>query len=265
SQGGHGAGRPASVRRRHVRRGDLLLPAALRGRPGSHDRRDGPLPAPRRHAGLSGVPRPAAAGLAGRLVVLHPARAARAGRPHRRPRLVPGGPVPRPEHLRALPAAPARLARRRVAGGGPDRRGHPADEPRRRAGHGGAQGTCLMRGSGERAAFYSVGRGAGRPGGGGGGGGGWLPFRPPPYTLWHLSYVAIGAAVMPDLVLWRLAGTLLAFFLAVGIGAHALDELHGRPLGTGISSGLLTATAVASLTAAVGLRLGHRRRKPLRL
>jgi len=77
----------------------------------------------------------------------------------------------------------------------------------------------------------------------------------PPYTLWHLSYVAIGAAVMPDLVLWRLAGTLLAFFLAVGIGAHALDELHGRPLGTGISSGLLTATAVASITAAMVLGL----------
>src|SRR5262249_7808344 len=248
SQGGHGAGRPASVRRRHVRRGDLLLPAALRGRPGSHDRRDGPLPAPRRHAGLSGVPRPAAAGLAGRLVVLHPARAARAGRPHRRPRLVPGGPVPRPEHLRALPAAPARLARRRVAGGGPDRRRHRGDEPRRRAGHVGAQGTCLMRASGERSAFYAVGRGTG-------GLGDWVTLLHPPYTLWHLSYVATVALVVPALVLWRLAGTLLAFFLAVGIGAHALDELHGRPLGTGISRGLLTAAAVASITAAMVLGL----------
>jgi len=105
-----------------------------------------------------------------------------------------------------------------------------------------------MRASGARSAFYAVGRGTGGPGD-------WVTLLHPPYTLWHLSYVAIGAAVMPDLVLWRLAGTLLAFFLAVGIGAHALDELHGRPLGTGISSGLLTATAVASITAAMVLGL----------
>jgi len=77
----------------------------------------------------------------------------------------------------------------------------------------------------------------------------------PPYTLWHLSYVAIGAAVMPPLVLWRLGGTLLAFFLAVGIGAHALDELHGRPLGTGINGILLVITAVLSITAAMVMGL----------
>jgi hypothetical protein len=105
-----------------------------------------------------------------------------------------------------------------------------------------------MRSSGERSAFYSVGRGTGGPGD-------WLTLLHPPYTLWHLSYVAIGAAVMPPLVLWRLAGTLLAFFLAVGIGAHALDELHGRPLGTGISTTLLIVTAVVSITAAMALGL----------
>ena len=105
-----------------------------------------------------------------------------------------------------------------------------------------------MTASGERSAFYSVGRGTG-------GLGDWVTLLLPPYTLWHLSYVAIGAAVMPDLVLWRLAGTLLAFFLAVGIGAHALDELHGRPLGTGISSGLLWTAAVVSITAAMVLGL----------
>ena len=88
--------------------------------------------------------------------------------------------------------------------------------------------------------------------------GGWrdyVTFLHPPYTLWHLSYVAFGAAVMPPLVLWRLGGTLVAFFLAVGIGAHALDELHGRPLGTGIDSRLLLATAIASITAAMVLGL----------
>ena len=105
-----------------------------------------------------------------------------------------------------------------------------------------------MRESGERSAFYAVGRGTG-------GLGDWLTLLHPPYTLWHLSYVAIGAAVMPPLVLWRLAGTLLAFFLAVGIGAHALDELHGRPLGTGISSAVLTITGIAAITAAMVLGL----------
>jgi hypothetical protein len=108
-----------------------------------------------------------------------------------------------------------------------------------------------MRAPGERSAFYAVGRGTGGPGD-------WVTLLHPPYTLWHLSYVAIGAAVMPHLVLWRLAGTLLAFFLAVGIGAHALDELHGRPLGTGIPTAVLTAAAVASITAAMvaGLVVG---------
>jgi hypothetical protein len=105
-----------------------------------------------------------------------------------------------------------------------------------------------MRASGERSAFYAVGRGTG-------GLGDWVTLLHPPYTLWHLSYVAFGAAVMPPLVLWRLGGTLVAFFLAVGIGAHALDELHGRPLGTGIDRTLLWATAVVSITAAMVLGL----------
>jgi len=107
-----------------------------------------------------------------------------------------------------------------------------------------------VRASGERSAFYAVGRGTGGPGD-------WLTLLHPPYTLWHLSYVAIGAAVMPPLVLWRLAGTLAAFFLAVGIGAHALDELHGRPLGTGIGRTVLTVAAVASITAAMALGLAE--------
>jgi hypothetical protein len=105
-----------------------------------------------------------------------------------------------------------------------------------------------MKASGERSAFYAVGRGTG-------GLGDWVTLLHPPYTLWHLSYVAIGAAVMPHLVLWRLAGTLVAFFLAVGIGAHALDELQGRPLGTGIDSMLLLVTAVACITVAMVMGL----------
>lgn len=56
-----------------------------------------------------------------------------------------------------------------------------------------------------------------------------------PYTLWHLSYVAIGASLARQIDGARLAGTLLAFAFGLGIGAHALDELHDRPLTTRLS------------------------------
>ena len=75
----------------------------------------------------------------------------------------------------------------------------------------------------------------------------------PPYTLWHLSYVAIGATIAPRFDGGRLAATLVAFFMAVGVGAHALDEHHDRPLGTAIPGWLLVAAATVSLGAAVGI------------
>ena len=81
----------------------------------------------------------------------------------------------------------------------------------------------------------------------------WWTLLHPPYTAWHLSYVVIGAALAPHVDLTRLLATLLAFFAAVGLGAHALDELHGRPLRTHIPSAVLVAVTVAGLTAAVAL------------
>lgn len=75
----------------------------------------------------------------------------------------------------------------------------------------------------------------------------------PPYTAWHLSYVALGAAAAPVIHANRLAAALGAFFLAVGIGAHALDELHGRPLQTRLSRRVLIALAAASLLGAVAI------------
>ncbi len=72
-----------------------------------------------------------------------------------------------------------------------------------------------------------------------------------PYTLWHLSYTVLGAAIAPTLYLDRLGGTLLAFALALGIGCHALDELNSRPLGTRIPRKVLWALAIASLSTAV--------------
>jgi hypothetical protein len=73
----------------------------------------------------------------------------------------------------------------------------------------------------------------------------------PPYTAWHLSYVLIGASLAPTVNLVRLIATLLAFFLAVGLSAHALDELRGRPLQTRLPAGLLWAAAVIALIGAV--------------
>ncbi len=77
----------------------------------------------------------------------------------------------------------------------------------------------------------------------------------PPYTAWHLSYVAIGAAAAPVIDHGRLVWTLIAFFCAVGIGSHALDELHGHPLGTRLADRTLVGLAVAGIgiAAAIGI------------
>lgn len=75
----------------------------------------------------------------------------------------------------------------------------------------------------------------------------WWTLLHPPYTLWHLSYVVIGSCLVAPVDSTRLGFTLLAFFLAVGIGAHALDELHGRPLNTTISTRALITAAVAGI------------------
>lgn len=81
----------------------------------------------------------------------------------------------------------------------------------------------------------------------------WWLLLHPPYTLWHLSYVAIGATISPRFDSGRLVATLAAFFFAVGVCAHALDELHDRPLRTAIPGWLLVVAAAASLTGAVAL------------
>jgi hypothetical protein len=86
--------------------------------------------------------------------------------------------------------------------------------------------------------------------------GGWRDYVTllhPPYTLWHLSYVVIGAAIAPH---WRpgiLGLALLAFFLGMGVAAHALDELNGRPLQTRIGRRTLVALAAVSLLGAAAL------------
>ena len=93
-----------------------------------------------------------------------------------------------------------------------------------------------------RPAFYAAGSGGWRD---------WWTLLHPPYTAWHLAYVVIGASLAPRVELSRLLATLLAFFFAVGLAAHALDELHGRPLGTRIPTPVLVAVTVAGLVGAV--------------
>ena len=84
-------------------------------------------------------------------------------------------------------------------------------------------------------------------------GGGWRDYVTLlhlPYTAWHLAYVVVGGCLAVELSWSRLGLTVLAFFLAMGIGAHALDELSGRPLRTSIPARVLVALAVASVLAA---------------
>ena len=95
-------------------------------------------------------------------------------------------------------------------------------------------------------AFYALERGGWRD---------YVTLLHAPYTAWHLSYVAIGCALAPDLRGDRLVAALAAFFLALGIAAHALDELRGRPLGTAIPTSILVGLAAVSLAGAVAIGL----------
>ena len=83
----------------------------------------------------------------------------------------------------------------------------------------------MQAGEDSRPAYYAAGPGRWRD---------WWTLLHPPYTAWHLSYAVIGAALAPRVLVSNLIATVLAFFLAVGLAAHALDELRGRPLRTAI-------------------------------
>lgn len=98
-----------------------------------------------------------------------------------------------------------------------------------------------------RPAWYALGHGGWRD---------YVTLLHPPYTAWHLAYVVVGGCLAPEVAWGRLSLTVLAFLLALGIGAHALDELHGRPLGTAIPARVLVALAVASVAAASAIGIG---------
>jgi hypothetical protein len=86
--------------------------------------------------------------------------------------------------------------------------------------------------------------------------GGWrdlVTVLHPPYTLWHVSNVAIGAGAAAHIHGGRLAAAIAAFFLAVGVGAHAFDELNGRPLRTQLPTRALLALALGGLGGALAI------------
>ena len=89
-----------------------------------------------------------------------------------------------------------------------------------------------------RPAFYALERGGWRD---------YVTLLHPPYTAWHLSYVVIGGCLATEVAWERLGAAVVAFALAVGVGAHALDELSGRPLRTKIPSSVLVTLAAVSI------------------
>jgi hypothetical protein len=99
----------------------------------------------------------------------------------------------------------------------------------------------------QRPAFYAVGRGRA---------GDLVTLLHPPYTIWHLSYFVLGAALAPTLHVDRLLWGLAAFALAVGIAAHALDELHDRPMRSTLSDRTLLSAAALSLLGALAIGVG---------
>ena len=95
-----------------------------------------------------------------------------------------------------------------------------------------------------RPSFYALERGGWRD---------YVTLLHPPYTAWHLSYVVIGGCLAPAIAWERLGAAVVAFALAVGVGAHALDELRGRPLQTKIPSSVLVTLAAASIGTACAI------------
>src|SRR5205814_5391341 len=238
---GRGLRARAAVRGRVLRRTDSRVPAALHRRPAGRPRRArarAPARRDRRVARLLRSPvLPRPAGLD---------RLRRRRPPHARPRdlagLARGRWLPRREHP---------PLRRRVAAGAPARglpRGRlrepePAPpQPRRLPRRLGQE-----RVSEARPAFYALSPGSWRD---------YLTLLHPPYTAWHLSFVAIGACLAPHVYTDRLGAAVAAFFLGLGVGAHALDELQGRPLATRIPDGILLALTVTSLAGAVAIGIG---------
>src|SRR5207247_1880956 len=160
-------------------------------------------------------------------------------RPGDIPRMARGRTLSRHEHPRIRRPLPTTAAAGALARGGLRRGAGATAQPR---GLRGSLGPARL--TEARPAFYAL-----APGG-------WRDYATllhPPYTAWHLSYVAIGATLAPQVYWDRLGAALAAFFLALGVAAHALDELNGRPLATRIRERTLVVLTAVSLAGAVAI------------
>jgi len=127
-----------------------------------------------------------------------------------------------------------------VGGSGTERDRGPAAQPGGGSRHLGDEALSTE----SRPAFYALEAGGWRD---------YVTLLHPPYTAWHLSYVVIGGCLAPAVAWGRLGAAVAAFGLAVGIGAHALDELRGRPLQTRIPDRVLIGLAAVSIAAACAI------------
>jgi hypothetical protein len=77
----------------------------------------------------------------------------------------------------------------------------------------------------------------------------------PPYTAMVLSFVVVGAVIVPGWSGWVLSATLAAYFLGLGVGAHFLDQIPG--MGSSYvrhwPSWALWAGGLSGVAAAVGI------------
>ena len=72
-----------------------------------------------------------------------------------------------------------------------------------------------------------------------------------PYTSMVLSYTLIGAAFAPTIYMNRLILTLVAYFLGLGLSAHALNELNARHWGKALTKIEMQVLFVAPLIGAL--------------
>jgi len=77
-----------------------------------------------------------------------------------------------------------------------------------------------------------------------------------PYTGMVLAFLAIGAALAPRIIWGRLLAIEVIYFLALAVGAHALDALgssEARPWGEAFTRGQLRIIAFSSIGAAYAI------------
>jgi len=82
----------------------------------------------------------------------------------------------------------------------------------------------------------------------------WLDLLHPPYLILHLSFVALGIVLAPEIHIAKSVSVIIAFFLAMGISAHAWDILQGAKIAK-IPERQLKVAAIVSLilAAAIGI------------